>query len=229
MRDQRFIEGIVANIPLFRGAAPTVVAGVARQCSSVSALRGALVVPCGAHLPGIFALAQGTVKLALRNGQHEERVLCLVQPGQTFGEATALTGRAAPYEARALAECKLVVIPAAAVYAALESDARTARQVVHAIAERYFDLLAELQSASMRRGSQRLASYLQSLAGPSAPDGACTVKLPATKTVIASRLDMKKETLSRLLRSLAERGLIAVTQREIRILDREALGHLTGI
>jgi hypothetical protein len=38
-----------------------------------------------------------------------------------------------------------------------------------------------------------------------------------------------KETLSRLLRSLAERGLIAVTQREIRILDREALGDLTRV
>jgi CRP-like cAMP-binding protein len=52
------------------------------------------------------------------------------------------------------------------------------------------------------------------------------VRLPATKTVIASLLDMKKETLSRLLRSLAEQRLIRLASRTIAILDREALARL---
>ena len=78
----------------------------------------------------------------------------------------------------------------------------------------------------MRPGSQRLASYLDSLVVPAEGNGHCVVRLPATKTVVASRLGMKKETLSRLLRSFAEQGLIQVAQREIRIFDRARLGAL---
>jgi CRP-like cAMP-binding protein len=37
---------------------------------------------------------------------------------------------------------------------------------------------------------------------------------------------MKKETLSRLLRALVQRGLIAVKQREITLLDRARLKQI---
>jgi CRP-like cAMP-binding protein len=52
------------------------------------------------------------------------------------------------------------------------------------------------------------------------------VRLPVSKTLVAARLGITKETLSRLLRSLAERRLIEVSQREIAILDREALSEM---
>jgi CRP-like cAMP-binding protein len=52
------------------------------------------------------------------------------------------------------------------------------------------------------------------------------VHLPTTKTVVAARLGVKKETLSRLLRVLAQRGLISVAQRNISILDRARLSAL---
>jgi hypothetical protein len=44
-----------------------------------------------------------------------------------------------------------------------------------------------------------------------------------SKTVLAARLGMKKETLSRLLQRLARRGVIEVTRRDITILDRAGL------
>jgi CRP-like cAMP-binding protein len=51
-----------------------------------------------------------------------------------------------------------------------------------------------------------------------------TVDLPLSKTVIAARLGMKKETLSRLLHQFAADGIIDVRRREIAILDRRRLG-----
>jgi len=41
--------------------------------------------------------------------------------------------------------------------------------------------------------------------------------------VVAAMLGVKKETLSRLLRDLSERRVIAVSRREITILDRAQL------
>jgi len=225
-RDQRLIEGVISNLALFRELPPQQLAGVAAQSWSLSVRRFEPAVERGVRLPGVFAVAYGTLGLALRGPDNEQRVLRLVNAGQTFGEAPALLGRPSPYEARALSEAKLVVVPSAAIFAAIERDARFARSLLLTLAERKLELLGEIESATMRRGAQRLAHYLASLAADAGERPAATVRLPASKTLIASRLDMKKETLSRLLRSLAERGLIRMTQREITILDHERLAEL---
>ena len=230
-RDQRLIEGLAASLPLFWGLAPVQIAGIARDCWTFQARRGEIVVRREAPLPGVFALGYGSVKLSLYRPDGGERVVRLVASGQTFGDAIALLGRPSPYEARALADCKLVVIPSAAILSLIERDPPFARRMVLLLAERAIDMLGEVESATLRRGVQRLASYLGSLAGPAGQNGgsggtngsACMVRLPASKTVIASRLNMKKATLSRLFRSLSEQGLIEVAQREITILDRERL------
>jgi len=232
MRDQRLIEGVVSGTSFFRGVSPAQVAGIARHCWTLQARRGDLVAARESRLPGLFVLAYGTIKLALRGpAEQEERVLCLVSAGQAFGESTALLARPCRYEARALTECKLVIIPPAAIFGLIDGDPRSARQVVQALAARTLDLLAEVEASCLRGGAQRLASYLVSLAessrGNGGGNGSCTVRLPAAKTVIASHLGMKKETLSRLLRSLSDQGLIQVVQRDITILDREQLAGLT--
>jgi len=225
-RDERLIQGVLGATRLFRGAAPAQIAALAQQCRTQEAKRGEVLVPKGTRLPGLFAVALGTIKLALRQGPGEERVVRLVQAGQCFGEPSALLGRAVPFEASAVTDCKLVVIPAAAIFALIERDPRCAREMLLALAERSAELLAELESSSMRRGAQRLAAYLDSLVQPAEGGSQCVVRLPATKTMVASRLGMKKETLSRMLRSFVDQGLIEVAQREISILDRARLGAL---
>lgn len=223
LRDRRLVEGVLANSEIFRGLAPGPLSALARQCSALQARPGEVVAASGATLPGAFAVAYGTVKLAFRTNGGEERVFRLVQAGQTFGEPSALLGRASLYEARALAESKLVVIPAAAMFAAIERDPRGARQLLLTLAERNVALLAEVEASSMLSSAQRLARYLSALAGEEA-----AAQLPTSKTVIAARLGMKKETLSRLLRAFAERGVIDMTRRDIRILDRGRLAELAG-
>jgi CRP-like cAMP-binding protein len=226
MRDLRFAEGVVSNLSLFSGISPSQLAAVAKHCWTLSARRGDTLVSRDERLAGVYALAYGSVKLALRSADREERVLRLVGAGQTFGEAAALLGRASRYEALALVESRLIVIPSAAIFNLLDRDPRFARNMVKRLAARTFELLAELETATMRRGSQRLASYLDSLVEPAAAVGSCTVQLPVSKTLVAARLGVKKETLSRLLRQFADEGVISVSRREITILDRQRLAAL---
>ena len=225
-REQRLVEAALAHTGLLRGAAPAQLAALARQCATMRAKRGEMIVARGARPRGLYAVGEGTVKLSLRHGDGEERVLRLAQRGDTFGSATALLGRAARYEAHALTDCVLVVVPPAALFALIENDARAARRIVEILAERNLEMLGELEASTLLSGAQRLAAYLESLARRAPRAGPWTVRLPATKTVIASHLDMKKETFSRLLRALAEQGLIGVTQRDITLLDREKLAEL---
>jgi len=221
--DSRLIEGVVANLPLFAGVAPAHVRSVAAQSWTLSGARGAALLPAGTRLPGVFAVAYGSVKLSMKNGGNEERVLRLVAARQMFGEASALLGRPAPYSAVVLAEAKVVVMPSTPLYALIERDSAFARALVAILAERKLELCAEIGSATLRKGAERLASYLVESAGN---DDA--VQLPFSKTVLAARLGMQKETLSRLLRSLAASGMIAVSRRRIALLDRVRLRQSAG-
>jgi CRP-like cAMP-binding protein len=220
-RESRFIEGVLAGVDLFRGLCSPQVTGVARQSWITSAKRGTVVASKDARLPGVFALAYGSVQLMLGGASEQRRVIRLVSAGETFGKATALLGRPSSYDAVALADSKLIVIPSAAIVGLMEREAQFARSMVTALARSNTRLLGELESATLQRSVQRLAAYLDSLAEGSSDR--CTVNLPVSKTVVAARLGVKKETLSRLLRDLADDGVIAVAQRNIAILDRERL------
>jgi CRP/FNR family transcriptional regulator, dissimilatory nitrate respiration regulator len=221
--DSRLIEGVITNLPLFAGVPAVQARSVAAQCWAMSGSRGAVLAAAGTRLPGVFAVAYGSVKLSLKNGGNEERVLRLVAARQMFGEASALLGRPAPYAAVVLAEAKVVVMPSAPLYALLERESAFAKALVAILAERKLELCAEIGAATLRKGAERLASYLVESAGN---DDA--VQLPFSKTVLAARLGMQKETLSRLLRSLAAGGMIAVSRRRIALLDRARLRQSAG-
>jgi CRP-like cAMP-binding protein len=226
--DGGFIRGVLANSGLFRGTPAQAIATIAGQCWSLEVGRLQPIMLKGSRLPGIYAVAYGKVKLALRQPNGAQRVIALVQAGETFGEAEAFLGRPAGFEASAVTVCKLVVIPSEATFGLIDRDARAARQVLASVARRNVELLAELESSSLRHGGQRLATYLAGLAEPvnGAARGVCKVRLPATKTLIASRLDMKKETLSRLLRAFATQGLIEVKGGDITLLDPAGLAEV---
>ena len=229
LHELRFIEGVVGNLALFGEAEPAQVANIARQGWTLQARRGDLLARRGERLPGMFIVAYGLAKLAMRGKEGGERVLRLVGAGQTFGEATALLGLAARYEALALVDARLVVLPTASLFALVDREPRFGRALSRLLAERNFELLGEMEAATVQRSLQRLATYLGSLADYAVAAGGRAVQLPVSKTVVAARLGIKKETLSRLLRQLARDGIIAVSRREISILDPAGLNRVATV
>ena len=227
-REERLTIGVITHLSLLAAVPAEEVARLARSSWNVRARRGELIVKRHTHLPGIFALAYGTVKLVLCGGDSDGRLLRLVAAGQTFGEPSALLGHAVDYEVRAVGECKLVVMPTGVVLEIADRHPRFARDVTLAVARRAVEALAELQAATLQRSDQRLAAYLRALAGHApAADGPTRIELPVSKTTLASRIGVKKETLSRLLRQFATEGLIEVARREVAILDPVRLAART--
>ncbi len=226
--EQQLLEAVIGKLKLFWGATPAQRAGVAAQSWALPLARGSALARRGERLPGLLALAYGSVKLRIPVNGTKERVIRIVAAGESFGESAALLGQAAPFEPVALANSKVVVIPPAAIFALIERDPRLARGALLVLAERHLRLLEELHTSVPRRGVQRLASYLEAVAEPVAGNGEFKALLPGTKTLAAAQLGMSKETLSRLLRSLAVRGVLRVSRREIAILDRAALSALAA-
>ncbi len=201
---------------------------VAAQSRVLSARRGEVLCRRGDAMPGLFVVAYGMLKLSLRRDDSEEKVVRFLHAGDSFGEASALLERPCPVDAVALEESMLGVVPAAAVARLLRVEQTFARNMSGVLAERFLGMLQELEASVQQSGLQRVARYLDSLAEPGAHADRWIARLPATKTTIAARLGVKKETLSRMLRELATRGLIAVSGLEVAILDRAGLARLAG-
>jgi CRP-like cAMP-binding protein len=222
-RDPRLLEGLIANLAIFRRLPGALVTELVAQARIQHAPRGVSICRRGDRLHGLFAVGYGMVKLGLHGDDGTERVIRLVGPRETFGNATSLLGRPSCFEASALEDCLLAVIPSTAVLDLVGRDADFARGIVLHLADSALGFLAEVEADALPRAIQRVASYLDAAAEPVNGSGTWRVRLPVSKTVVAARLGIKKETLSRLLRELVERGLIAVAGRDIVVNDRPGL------
>jgi CRP-like cAMP-binding protein len=214
------LQGVIANLPLFREVSRQHVAELAQQARTQHVRRGAIICHRGETVHCFFAVAYGLVKLSLRADSGEEKVLRLVGAGETFGEALVFKQRPNPLDAVALTDSMLVVFPERAVNAMIDSDPHFARSMLAGLSERMHNMVAEVEASTLMSARQRLAAYLESLCteatGP-------RVRLPASKTVIAARLGVTKETFSRLLREFVQARLIAVDKRDVVLLDRRRL------
>jgi CRP-like cAMP-binding protein len=207
---------------LFRGLGNTEIALLARHASLYEYQRGETVFQRGERPTGLLLVAEGTLKLAVRGVNGEQKVIALIEEGQTCASALAFLDRPSALEASALTPVTIVSIPANAVFAAMQSDAELARRVIEHLSHRVLSLVDEVEGITLRTGLQRLAGYVETLARERG-NGSHAVRLPATKTLIAAQLGIAKETLSRLLHELVEKGVISVARRELYILDHGSL------
>ena len=221
------VKGVLDRLPLLDGVSPDAVRELATQSSVMRTARGAVIVRRGEHVPSIYAVAFGSVKTRLPSPPRSEVVLGLLGAGATFGKTAVMLGAPSQVDVVALDDTMLVAIRAACVLALAERNVRFSRNLARALAEHNRALLAELESGKLR-SAQRLAAYLDSIAEPAAEPGLHAARLAVSKTLLASRLGIKKETLSRLLREFASDGLIEVSGRTIAIRDVGALRQMAA-
>ena len=94
-----------------------------------------------------------------------------------------------------------------------------ARRIIAGLSQRVESLVNELERQAMGSGRARLVHYLLRGAGAGGGPGPRVVALPAAKGAIASHLNLTPEHFSRLLRELADEGLVQVRGRSITVPD----------
>ncbi|WP_306391976.1 Crp/Fnr family transcriptional regulator [Telluria beijingensis] len=214
----------LAKLPLFAGLAPEQLDLLAQATTELHLARGRVVVERGAHCTGLHAVIYGDVKLGIVSPEGGEKVVELIGPGQTFGEAPLFMERPYLTQAETLADSMLLHIATEAILAQIERDPGFARRLLWSMSRRLHGLIADVESYTLRSGSQRIVSYLLK---DNPPQGA-QVTLAARKKMIASRLSLSPEYFSRVLHDMAHRGMVGIAGRSITILDIERLRAYQG-
>lgn len=217
----------LARLALFSQLTPDqldlVSAGI-RQCRLA---RGAILFHAGDPCDAFYCVVSGQVKLALTAPDGAEKVLEIVSAGETFGEAVMFAGRPYPVSAVGLLPSVLLSVPAAGVLDLVAADPMFARRMLAGMAVRLHTMINDVESISLRSGTQRVVGLLLGLAGDGVRPGA-EVTLPAGKAVLASRLNLTPETFSRTLRDLSAASMIEVAGRCIILLDPVGLATVGG-
>jgi len=212
---------ILANLPLFRQLGADDIARLASGCRELRPRKGEIVFQKGDPSNGFYVVAHGQIKLAFPSAQGAEKVVEIIGPGQSFGEAVMFMEKPYPVFAQALADSLLLHVSKQALFDAIAHDSGFARKMLAGLSIRLHGLIQDVEAYSSLSGAQRLIGYL--LQQESGANGALEIELPASKQVIASRLNLTPETFSRILHHLTEAGLIRVDGRRIAIPDVEAL------
>ncbi len=184
--------------------------------------RNQVLLDIGHKVPGIGLVMDGAVKLSVGRA-NAKRVYRVAGAGESFLEAPTIARSSSPFEVRAIKQSVVLALPTKEIEAALKRCPRFAIDLIAVLAERTMSALEDLHATTLPIEG-RVARYLLSIAKTQTRRRGHVV-IPLPKVVLAARLGMKKESLSRALRSLSDDGLIAVEGRRIILLDRAALSR----
>ena len=216
------VTQILARLPLFVELAPEQISHITQNTREKRLQKGEILFHKGDLPRGFYLLVYGQMKLAFPSSQGNEKVINILGPHQSFGEAAMFMDRPYPVFAEALADTLLLHIARNAVIDLLEQDTSFARRMLAGLSMRLHALVQDVESYSLRSTTQRVIGFLlqhgqEENDSDAVANQEITISLPTSKQVIASRLSLTPETLSRVFHELTNSGLITVQGKQITI------------
>ena len=214
-------RAFLANLPIFSEMGEAELDRLAAATVPLYFDKGQAIVQCGDPCTGFHVVVYGQVKLAFTSPQGVEKVVEIVRPGQSFGEALMFLDKPYIVFAQALADSMLLHVAKQAVFEGLGNG--FGRRMIAGLAGRLHGLVRDVEAYTLRSGQERIIGYLLAELPEDVVRGEAEVRLTPGKSVLASRLNMTPEHFSRILHDLAQAGLIAVEGRTVRIPDLAGL------
>ena len=210
---------LLSNIPLFGEMDSNQLHKLVHATHRHSLKRGETLFQKGDPSDGFYFVVEGQIKLALVSPEGGEKVVEIISPGMSFGEAVMFIDKPYPAFAEALCKSEVLHIRRDVVMERIERDNDFACRMLAGLSRKLHGLVSDMEDLTLHSAAQRIIGYLLREQG----DEGHVVHLKASKSLIASRLNLTPETFSRVLHQLQRDGLITIDGRTITIPDIEAL------
>ena len=195
----------VRRIALFSDLSDDAFARLAARMRPVSLAAGSLLFLQDEPAGRFYLLLDGWVKLSRLSEDGAETIVNVVAPGESFAEAAVFAQGVFPVCAEAVTDGRALTLNAADFREAIAENAEIALAMLGALSLRLRQLVHQIESLQVKSAPRRVADFLLRLC----PAGVerCTLDLPLNKALIARRLGMRPETLSRALARLKAAGV----------------------
>lgn len=178
----------------------------------------------GEQAEHFYLIMSGQIKLTRLTPDGNEKVIEILMPGQTFAEALMFMNRHEyPVTATGINNSRVFQFNAKQFMEILESNPKTCLQLLGDLAMRLRGRLQEIENLTMKNATYRVVRFFLSELEKHPEEDNNRVELSIQKQLIASRLSIKPETLSRIFSSLKAQGILETQGKTITIRDVELL------
>lgn len=196
---------IVSRIAVFGGLPPETRARLIAPATVVTLKHGHPLFRQGDPATAFFIVVEGWIKLFRITIAGEEAIIHLLTKGESLAEAVAFTGNRYPATAEAVSNARIVRIPADHVVRCIRDTPDIALAMIASTSQHLHLLVRQIEQLKAQSGIQRVAEFLVSLCPKGA--GPHAIMLPYDKVLIAGRLGLKPESLSRAFAKLRTIGV----------------------
>ncbi len=176
--------------------------------------QGEIVFQEGAPAFGFYLIFGGRIKLVKRTLGGKKQILKIVGPGESIGETTLFDKGVHIAYAKTLTPSEVGFIERGDFFGFLERHPSVVFRVFEKLSEELKAFQCKLAERSYNGSKERLARIILKL-------GAGGIEL--SRTELAEMAGVSSKTAIRTLGELEERGVIAVNDRAITVLDPESL------
>lgn len=174
----------------------------------------------------VHLVLSGRVGLVASGGTAQEAVIEIFGAGSLLVVPAVILNLPYLVSGVVLAESRIMLIRAEAFRRALDEEPPLARAVVDMQARHWRLLIEQIKDLKLRHAPERLAQWLLREAEA---QGSAVIRIEAPKRVVARRLGMSPESLSRAIAALEEAGAIRADRQAIAVIGRAALERAAGL
>ena len=208
---------------LFAGMSPAQMQRLLSSSHVEECDAGQLLFDRGQPAQHFFIVLDGQVNLVIYSKAGEEKIVDILGPGNSFAEAVMfMEAPGYPVSAVAAMKSKVMRFSSREYLAILRESPETCLRMLGHLSQRLHMRIREIEYLTLESATHRLVRHLESRLEPG--DASPTeITLQESRQELASRLSMKPETLSRILRHLSDEGAIVVQGRVLHVPDRKRL------
>ena len=219
------VTDILRKVPLFSQLAPSDLERVSEISRERAYPRNSVILFEDDPGDALYVVAQGQVKVVLIGEDGREVILSVMGEGEFFGEMALVDDEPRSAHVIAMEDSTLLVLRREDFQGILKQTPGIALALLRELSRRLRRVDEKVGSLVLLDVNGRVAQLLLELADEA---GSERITRLLTHHTIAQMIGSSRETVSRTMRELVEKGYIEVSRREIVIRDRTALEASAG-
>lgn len=216
-------RNILMKAPIMASLGPQALNRMMDLASAVSYEGRDILFREGEAADVFYCVLSGYVRLYRLNKDGREADIRICGPGENFAECLLYLGPNYRYNAQAAEAVTLARFDLAKVRAAAEQDGDIARSIMQSLANHLLTAMDCVANDRLQTAPQRVAHYL--LNNCPKESTSASIRLPFQKSLLAGKLGLAPEALSRAFSALRGAG-VTVRGRLIQINDVNALKQI---
>jgi CRP/FNR family transcriptional regulator, cyclic AMP receptor protein len=211
---------VLRRVPLFSGLAEGDLTAFADLTRERGYPKGSVIVFEDDAGDALYLVAAGQVKVVLIAEDGREVILSVLGEGNFFGEMAVIDEEPRSAHVIAMEDSSLLVLRRDDFQHRLRANPEIAISLLREISRRLRRADEKIASLVLLDVNGRVANLLLRMAED---EGGDRITRKLTHHTIAQMIGSSRETVSRTMRNLVDRGIISVTRKDITLTDRHSL------